>query len=280
MAKKPEIEVPDDRLTALLQKYNLSEDELKEVLRSNRRSPSRKQKLSLATDHVKYGYFADPHIGHEAFKPDLWELMCERFRQEHLEFIVDAGDHLEGMSGRDGHVFELTKLGFQRQMEYAVELYGQLPAPVFGIDGNHDDWYVRKGNCGVIVGEELQRRLPDRYFHLGQGEGDIEIAKGVSIKLVHPNDGTAYAVSYKLQKLIESFTGGEKPNILHEGHYHKAMYMFNRNIHAFECGTLCGQTPFMRGKKIPAHMGFGIVDVYLEKRGVNRLVMEFVPYYE
>jgi DNA polymerase II small subunit/DNA polymerase delta subunit B len=71
-----------------------------------------------------------------------------------------------------------------------------------------------------------------------------------------------------------------KPHIVLSGHYHKAMYMFSRGVHGLECGTLCGQTSWMRGKKIPAHMGFGYVTIFTNKRGVERFVHEFVPWYE
>lgn len=118
------------------------------------------------------------------------------------------------------------------------------------------------------------------YTNLGQDEGDIILPHDTTIKLFHGNDGTAYADSYKIQKLIESFTGGEKPDIVFSGHYHKSLYVARRNIHGFESGTLCGQSKFMRGKKIPAHMGFGIVDVYVGKTGCSRLVHEWVQLYE
>lgn len=79
---------------------------------------------------------------------------------------------------------------------------------------------------------------------------------------------------------MESFTGGEKPNLVMSGHYHKAMYAFMRNVHAFECGTLCGQTRWMRGKKIQAHLGFGLIELWLGKKGIVRLRHEFIPHYE
>jgi len=83
-----------------------------------------------------------------------------------------------------------------------------------------------------------------------------------------------------MQKLMESFGGGEKPEILAEGHYHKALYMFNRNIHGIESGTMCDQTGWMRGKKIPAHTGFWILDIYHAKKGgVERINPQFVPLY-
>ena len=83
--------------------------------------------------------------------------------------------------------------------------------------------------------------------------------------LFHANDGTAYANSYKGQKLIESLLEIEKPNLIFSGHYHKSLYQFARGIHQWESGTICRQTGFMRGKKIPAHVGFWMVEVEHEK---------------
>ncbi len=272
-----------ERIDKRLEKYGMSEADLEAVILSGRgKKPVAAPQLDISDKHFRYGYFSDCHIGHKMFHEDLWDKMVRLFKKEKVDFIVDAGDHLEGMSHRPGHVFELSSdgIGYYQQMKKAVELYNQLPAKTYGIDGNHDAWYFKPQNMGVIVGEGLEEKVPN-YTHIGQMEGDIEASPGIIIKLFHANDGTAYADSYKLQKLIESFTGGEKPNIVHSGHYHKSIYLFRRNIHGFESGTLCGQSEFMRGKKIPAHIGFGIVDVYVDPEGgVDRLKHEFVPYYE
>lgn len=136
-----------------------------------------------------------------------------------------------------------------------------------------------KADIGLDIGSLIEASCPN-FTCLGEWEADVEIMPGITMKLIHGNDGSAYATSYKLQKLIESFTGGEKPNIVLSGHYHKALYAFIRNVHGFECGTLCGQTRWMRGKKIQAHMGFGIIEVWKNGNGVQRLRHEFFPYYE
>jgi len=90
----------------------------------------------------------------------------------------------------------------------------------------------------------------------------------------------SYALSYTIQKLIDSMSGGEKPNILLNGHHHKSMYLFYRNIHAFECGTACAQTPWMKGKRIAAHVGGWIIEVHVDKEGtITRCKNEFIPFY-
>lgn len=267
------------KLEKTIEQEGLTEEEVITLIRSGRSPEKQHRKLYISNRGVKYGYFSDPHIGHKEFKPELWDRMIRQFRREGVDFIVCPGDHLEGMSGRPGHIYELTHQGYAQQLAYAVDLYSQLPAPTFGIDGNHDQWYFKKNNGGAIVGDDLAARIK-QYINLGQNEGDLELAPGITLRLFHPNDGSAYAISYKLQKLIESFGGGEKPDIVHEGHYHKALYMFLRNVHGFESGTLCGQSEWMRGKKIPAHVGFGIITAYYNKRGIDRLLHEFVPGYD
>jgi len=268
-------------LTRAVSKLGMTEDEAVVALRSLRRGqkPTKSSAITISNRSFAFGYFTDSHIGHKQFQPKLFDYMVKFFKREKPDFILNAGDHLEGMSGRPGHVYELTHVGFNQQFEYAKGLYSQLDNfPHYGIDGNHDQWYFKKNDNGVVVGEELQKSLKN-YHHLGQDEGDL-VVSGIKIKLYHGGDGTAYATSYKLQKLIESFSGGMKPNIVLSGHYHKALYLFTRGVHGLEGGTLCGQSSFMRGKKIPAHMGFGFVRVFINKRGVERFIHEFTPWYE
>lgn len=268
-------------LTKVIEKSNLSEKEAVALINSfnKSRKPIKPPKVYISDDSFSFGYFSDAHIGHKQFRADLFTYMVKLFKQRKPDFILNAGDNLEGMSGRPGHVYELDYVGFRQQINRCIELYKQLDEfDHYGIDGNHDQWYFKKNDGGVIVGEELQKALKN-YHHLGQDEGDLVVNK-IKIKLFHGGDGTAYATSYKLQKLVESFSGGMKPHIVLSGHYHKALYMFSRGVHGLECGTLCGQTSWMRGKKIPAHMGFGFVTVFTNKRGVERFVHEFVPWYE
>lgn len=264
-----------------IDKMGLTEEEAIDALRSLKRGHKAvdSTKITISGQSFSFGYFSDAHIGSSCFDPELFAYMVKFFQREKPDFILNPGDHLEGMSGRPGHVYELSQIGLSQQLKYAVSLYSQLDNFThYGIDGNHDQWFFKKNDNGVVVGEELQKSLKN-YHHLGQDEGNIEI-NGIRIRLVHAGDGTAYATSYKIQKRIESLSGGMKPHIILSGHYHKALYLFSRGVHGLECGTLCGQTTFMKGKGLPAHMGFGLVRVYFNHRGVERFVHEFVPWYE
>jgi len=279
MAKKKKEVEKEHRLC---KKYKLTESELERVVKSNMNEAPQKSRVfkDYFTDRVKIGVFSDAHIGHEMFDEAFFRHMVKTFKKEKVDRVFQSGDILEGMSGRPGHIYELSQIGYHNQMKKAVSMFRLLKDfKVAGIDGNHDGWYQKKGDAGVIVGNELEKRL-DNYTHLGQMEADVKIAPNITMKLYHGGDGTAYAISYKMQKLMESFTGGEKPAVVLSGHYHKALYMFNRNIHGLECGTLCGQTGWMRGKKIPAHKGFWILDMKVGKGGIGMFKPAFYPGYK
>jgi hypothetical protein len=89
----------------------------------------------------------------------------------------------------------------------------------------------------------------------------------------------SYAHSYRLQKVIESLPGGEKPNVLLAGHVHKMGYFFIRNIHAISAGCLQEQTSWMRGKRLEAHPGFWIIEMDVNDGTIVRFTPTFYPYY-
>lgn len=241
--------------------------------------------IDFPDNHVKFGVFADAHMGHKCYRPDIFEKMIKDGKRQGVEFYLNAGDTIEGMSGRDGHIYELDHIGATDQMDYFKEEFRKVRGkPVYSIeaDSSHGGWFKSKGNMGLDIGPELSKRAKN-YKFIGYDQQDVELDNGLKIRLRHPGGGTAYAISYKLQKYIESISGGKKPHMLFHGHFHKSMHMFYRNVHGFESGTLCEQTPFMQKIGTPAHLGYWMMDVNMNKdkeKGIERVKAEFVPFYE
>lgn len=123
-------------------------------------------------------------------------------------------------------------------------------------------WHV-KANGAYIV-EDICNIL-DGCTYLGSNEGSI-IVDGVEIRLWHGEDGaSSYALSYRLQKIIESLAINDRPAIIISGHDHKAIWMpENQGITCIGAGCIEKQTKWMRGKRIPAHHGFWIIKVYID----------------
>lgn len=280
--KDVEQEVQTPQKSALLEKLGstLSDQELKALVDSACYSSRNVKTKFVETEQTGYFKFiatGDSHIGHNKFREDWWEFMVERGIKENVDFMYHTGDLLEGMSGRPGHVYELAQIGFENQFAKAKELIKGIPFDLRMINGNHDNWYTGKADQGINVGIRLEQAL-ENVIYLGNDEAD-DVVNGVKIKLWHGNDGASYALSYRTQKFVEQLYGGEKPNILLAGHAHKSIFYQTRNIHIFETGTTCMQTSFMRGKKLAAHTGFWIVEVWCDHNGVTRIRPEWNAFY-
>lgn len=267
-------------LERLLSKEGLTEDEaitfLKQIRKPQRKINHHNHRWNPR--RIKLGMITDTHIGTKFFNYRAFEESIRTFTREKVEAIYHAGDVIEGMSNRDGHIYELEAVGTTAQINLAVQLLSQYKQPLFFTTGNHDEWAKKKANQGVEVGPELEARLPKAKF-LGEYTANIQLHPKVNLRLTHEGS-SAYAISYSLQKRINAMEGGNKPEILFNGHLHKSTYLFYRNIHAFEGGTFQNQTPFMAMKGSPAHVGYWVFDIAMDKGGVREMTQKFFPAYK
>jgi DNA polymerase II small subunit/DNA polymerase delta subunit B len=226
---------------------------------------------------IKIGVISDTHIGSKYFDYNAFDESVKTFNKEKVEAIYHAGDVIEGMSNRQGHIYELSHIGTSAQINHAVELLNQYKQPLFFTTGNHDEWSKVKADQGVLVGEILEDKIKNSTF-LGEYTADIKLTPTTKMRLTHEG-ANAYALSYSLQKRINGLAGGDKPDILLNGHIHKYIYMFYRNIHSMECGTFQKQTPFMAMKGSPAMVAYSVLDISFNKKGVNNFVLKSYPHY-
>lgn len=268
------------KIERTIQQLGLSEDEAIAYLKNsrNKRPEVKQHSHDFGTSHIKVIFTADWHLGNKCARLDLVEVLFEYARREKVECIYNAGDITDGMyTNRPGHIYELCDIGYDAQLKRAVEVCNASPVPVFAITGNHD--YTHMRNAGADIGSAVEA-ASKQYHNLGIDEANVVLNKKVTLKLIHPGRGSAYALSYHGQKLVESFEGGKKPNIVVEGHYHKLLQMFYRNVHFFDAGTLCDQTKFMRSMNLAAHRGFWIADIHFNNKGVEKLVTQLVAFYD
>ena len=225
---------------------------------------------------IKFGIMSDCHIGSNYTNDDEIASAVSELNKSSCEMLLMPGDLTEGMSGRDGHVYELQHIGYDAQRQAAVSLLSKFKGNIKAISGNHDLWYAGKNNIGALVVKDICSMLPNAEY-LGEHEGRI-IANGASIDLWHGEDGASYALSYRIQKIVESLEGGTKPNMIIAGHDHKAEYIPNlRNVQAIEAGCLQHQSPWMRRKKLSAFVGFWIVELCIDGGDIVRVKPEWIP---
>lgn len=225
---------------------------------------------------ARLGIISDTHIGSKFFRPDILEKSVEMFNKKKVDAIYHCGDIIEGMSNREGHIYELETFGVSPQVNQAADLLNQYKQPLNFILGNHDEWSMRKSNQGVHIGKMLEEKIKNSKY-LGDYEANINLSDNVMMRITHDGNG-AYALSYPLQKRINALSDEQKPDILANGHLHKSLYMNYRDINAVEASTMQEQTPFMARKGSPAMTGFWIFDIgYTKKKGLTSFSPTFYP---
>ncbi len=232
---------------------------------------------SFSGRRVRIGVISDTHKGSLYANQKYEDSLINFFNRNKVDAVYHAGDILDGEKMYRGQEYEIKYHGADNQIKHCVETFPKVNSKMYFITGNHDQAFWK--TAGVDIGEILDRKRSD-FEYLGKDQALIQLRKNVKIMLIHPSGGTAYAVSYKSQKIIESFSGGEKPNILFCGHYHKFDYLFYRNIFTFQCPTTQNQTPYMKRKPTPAILGGLMLDIFMDKKGISRIKTEYLPFYE
>lgn len=232
--------------------------------------------ICLIGKHHKIGVMSDGHLGSKYSPVEFHQQAFAEFKRENCECILHCGDLVEGLNPKrsDTQIYELSHIGYQEQKKLAIEVFSQCDIPIYVISGNHDSWYK---SMGADIVEQICEEVPNMQY-LGYNQADITIG-GATIRLFHGGDGNSYALSYRLQKLAESFTGGKKPNILLAGHTHKMCYVFDRMIHCVSVPSLQMQTAWMAGKKLAAHTGFLIIEFDTNENGVCNFQFRYYPFY-
>lgn len=228
---------------------------------------------------IRFGVVSDTHLGSKWQQLTHLNTLYDLFKREGIATVYHTGDITEGVNMRRGHEYEVFVHGVDEQAEYVIEKYPYRDGIITKfITGNHDHSGVKA--AGVDIGRIISAKRRDMEY-LGMNNVKVKITPNCSVELNHGLDGSSYALSYSPQKYLDSLSGGTKANILLSGHRHKALYMFYRNVHEFEAGTLCAQTPWMRGKRIAAHVGGWIIEVHVDKQGtITRCKGEFIPFYD
>jgi hypothetical protein len=211
----------------------------------------------------------------------------DHFEKEGITVAYNAGNWVDG-EARFNKTELLTAPGMDHQLDYMIDNFPQKKGiETHYIAGDdHEGWYQQRE--GIEVGRYLQMRAEDqgRYDlkYLGYGEADVKLSYGSGLavmRVVHPGGGSAYAISYTDQKRVESYQGGEKPQIELVGHYHKFNHGYPREVHTVQGGCTCDQSIFMRKKRLQAHVGYSIIKIKQNDLGiVTRFSVEWFPFFD
>lgn len=227
--------------------------------------------VSRPNGRYRFGWLGDTHLGSKYARLDVLQDLYRRFAEADIDRIFHAGNWIDGEARFNKFDLLPQAHGMDAQIRYLVEHYpvgpgGLLTYAIAGDD--HEGWYCQRE--GVDIGKYAERAMRDAgredWINLGYMEAFIplqhaETGKTSQLHLVHPGGGSAYATSYTVQKLVESYPGGSKPAVLLAGHYHKLEYLCTRNVHCIQTGCTQDQTPFARKKRLQYALGGGICEL-------------------
>ena len=234
---------------------------------------------------INFGVCGDLHYGNIFERKNEFSAFCALCDKQGIKDVLVCGDVLDGFGIYKGQAFDTHAVGFEHQLNWFSKVAPKHDGMRFHfITGNHDASF--KKIAGVNVGAAIAIKRPD-WNLIGEDFGDISFRtkseREYKIQLGHPGGGTAYAISYKMQKVIESLQGGSKPNMLCIGHFHKAEHLPQyRNVDGVQVGCFQAQTPFMKAMGTPAHIGGWIMRVTLQarKKMCNSVRAEFISFYQ
>lgn len=228
---------------------------------------------------TRFGLMGDTQINSKYTQLTYLHDFYDRCAADGIKHVYHTGDIDDGDQMRMGHQYECYNQGADDHEAEIVRVYPRRPGvTTHFITGNHDASITKRS--GHDIGKAISGQRDDMEY-LGQDCAVIYLTPNCTLQLQHNWDGTAYALSYKPQKMIEAMQADAKPNILAIGHYHKSEYLFYRSVHAFQTGCFQMQTPFERGKQISISMGGWIITVEVDENGfIQRTVPEFIPYYK
>jgi predicted phosphodiesterase len=241
-----------------------------------------------AGDWVTLGLVGDTHLASKEERLSELHQQYDLYQSEGIKHVFHAGNIVDGYVPRinGGSVYECSIDG---QCKYVIDNYPKREGIIthFITGDDHEGWWQKEGfNFGgyltYLAGLEGRTDLD----YIGHVEADVEIKvpgakRSTIIKIQHPGGGSAYARSYAGQKQVESLEGGEKPDILVQGHYHVSNYMNERNVHVINLPGFQDQTMFARKKRLRMEVGGAILSfkVNPEDGSVTRCRVEINRYF-
>ncbi len=210
-----------------------------------------------------FGALGDSHLGSKYERLDVLNDLYDRYESAGVDRVFHTGNWIDGTEQKNCHDVEIH--GMEPQLDYLAANYpmrkGLVTYAVTGED--HEGWWTRSE--GIDIGRRAEQTMRDHgrqdWVNLGFMESHVRLVNANSgashvMAVVHPGGGTAYALSYSIQKIIEALEGGEKPAVGLYGHYHKLWAGNIRNVWVVCTGAQQDQTVFTRNKvKQEVHVG-------------------------
>ena len=245
---------------------------------------------STADREVAAALVSDVHVGSDEFRGDAWDRFADWLHTpeaEHVEYLLIAGDMVEGVGVYPGQDEELAVVDIYEQYEAFAERLKRVPGDVeiVMIPGNHDA--VRLAEPQPAFDEELRSIMSAHDARIVGNPATVTV-EGVSVLMYHgmsldeviaelPDERASYDEPHKAmyellrKRHVAPQYGGknrlapeerdylvmdEVPDVFHTGHVHKLGYGQYHNVLAINSGCWQAQTAFQQSVNIDPDVGY------------------------
>ena len=212
---------------------------------------------------------SDLHVGSKHCMEEDATRFVEFAYEEGFRHILIPGDVCEGNLRHHGLQYELRCPGFDEQVDRLFQVLPQKPGLEYRFCvGNHEinSWWksigIRPdhaiqmrahaaGRQDLIASGAMTNVMESAYLSLNPGDPETEI----KTELSHTSDKKAYALSYPLQKHVESIQPGAKPHLLLKGHLHAHSFFDLRGVVCIQAACFKAQGEWERSKRMLPQIG-------------------------
>jgi len=267
-----------DRLSTLKKiGEQFSDAELRALMQSKSGANVTRRSFELSEcQTLKLGVLSDTHGGSKGYEQALLFQAFDEFAKAEVDHVVHAGDVSEGMSSRQGHIYDLVPygIGYAAQQALMVNDLAQWDlSPMHLIDGNHDRWYIKA--VGALIVQDIAAQIPNATY-CGSDEADLYFGD-LCIRLWHGEDGSTYAKSYRGQQVVRSLSEDDLPHVIILGHDHKAGEWEDRGCQIVAAGACSYQSAWMRRTRKSHDAGFTILTIEWDGEQVRKIQREWFP---
>jgi hypothetical protein len=197
---------------------------------------------------VRFGLTADNHLCSKYYRADVLNALYDIWEKQGIKTVYQCGNMVDGEMNFNRYDLCVPP-GVEQQVDYFIKHWPQRKgiSTKFICGDDHEGHYCR--NAGIDFGKMVmyaaQKEGRKDLEYLGYMEYDkIYSAKNgqCKMRLIHAGGGSSYATSYSVQKIVESYQGGEKPNVLLVGHFHKAEFSYPRDVLTVQAGCFLPAT--------------------------------------
>jgi len=241
------------------------------------------EKFSISKEkEIIFGVASDLHFGSTSCQITRLNEFCEECRKSGVKHIFVPGDITAGSGVYAGQENDQYAKGSDEMEE---SLIVNLPTGFtwLMLGGNHDYSFIRRINHNPL--RTIQNKRNDCVY-VGFDDANVEIMKGVDLKMWHPMGAPAYALSYKIQKRMDRLGIDELNKLVRDsltstvrillvGHFHSNLSTLMGGILGLQCGAFEGRTNLTERMGVTPTIGGWIIRMWFNKSNILEYEQKF-----